>query len=182
MRRLKFSDLALYGTAGVGLFTLVWIVGSWIFGWTLVVITTGSMSPSLPQGSVAIAVPVAASDIAVGDVLTLPQEGRSLPVTHRVVAISESAQGPHMRRITMRGDDNPVDDPRPYEVSEGLRTIAGLPHAGKFLIMLKTPVAMGVVTLCVAAVVIVALWPSRKQEKEKDHKSASASPSTATHS
>lgn len=159
MIRARLKDLVFGGAALMGVVTVVWLLGSWLFGWSLVVLTTGSMAPTMPAGSAAVTVPVAASDVAVGDVLTLPQEGRALPVTHRVVAMEEMPGSPETRVIEMRGDDNAVNDPEPYIVDQAQRTLFAVPHLGKVVTLLAAPAAMGTVTILAAGLVVWALWP-----------------------
>lgn len=159
MVRARLKDLMFGAAALLGVATVVWLLGSWIFGWSLIVLTTGSMAPSMPAGSAAVAVPIAANEIAVGDVLTLPQEGRALPVTHRVVAVEELPGSPDTRVIEMRGDDNPVNDPEPYVVKQAQRTVFTVPYLGRVATVLSAPVVMGAVTIVVAGFVVWALWP-----------------------
>ena len=159
MVRARFKDFMFGGAALIGALTVVWFLGSWVFGWSLVVLTTGSMAPSMPAGSVAVTVPISASEIAVGDVLTLPQEGRTLPVTHRVVDVEELPGDPHARVVEMRGDDNRVNDPEPYVVDQAQRTVFAVPHLGRVVTLLAAPVVMGAVTMMAAGLIVWTLWP-----------------------
>ena len=78
-------------------------------GITLMMFSTGSMSPTIPAGSVAIVQEGPASEIEVGDVVTVDL-GDLLPVTHRVTSVEPGAVD-DQRIITMRGDANEQDRP-----------------------------------------------------------------------
>jgi signal peptidase I len=71
-------------------------------------ITSGSMEPAMPVGTLAFVVAVSAEKIIEEDVITFfSANGRSI-VTHRVKAITGS-EGNYV--FTTRGDANNVDDP-----------------------------------------------------------------------
>lgn len=73
------------------------------------VVKSGSMEPALPIGSAVIVRPEPVESIEIGDVITFtdPGAGDRL-VTHRVVAIERSPDGP---RFTTKGDANEDPDP-----------------------------------------------------------------------
>lgn len=76
-------------------------------------VLTGSMTPAYPPGSLVVVRPVAAEDVAVGDVLTYQREsGRASVVTHRVVSVASSTVDGSRTYLT-RGDANPVVDADP---------------------------------------------------------------------
>lgn len=76
-------------------------------------ILTGSMTPTLPPGTLVVVKPTPVDEIQLGDLLTFQLEsGQPTLVTHRVVARqSDSATG-ELRFIT-RGDANGAADPDP---------------------------------------------------------------------
>ena len=163
------------GIAGVlGLLAITWIVMSTFFGFTLVVFRSGSMAPTMPTGTAAIAAPVAAADISVGDVLTVDRGVGELPITHRVVAISPHPRDAEARLITMRGDANDTDDREPYAVTEALRTVASAPHVGTWMTYLRQPGVMAVSTLVLAGIVTWGLWPARSDEDDEEDEATSA--------
>ncbi|HEY1105973.1 MAG TPA: S26 family signal peptidase, partial [Agromyces sp.] len=92
--------------AVAGALCLVLVVAAGVFQVGIVLFRTGSMGPTIPAGSAALVREVPASSLAVGDVVTVDRPGR-LPVTHRIVAIDDGS-GPELRRLTLRGDANPV--------------------------------------------------------------------------
>lgn len=90
--------------ASAGAWSVVWLlmavlVPSVALGWVPVVVTSGSMGPTIAPGDVVLSDPSAA--VATGDVVTV-RRPRGL-VTHRVVEVG--AEG-----LRTRGDANRVDD------------------------------------------------------------------------
>ena len=88
----------------------VFLVASWLLGWQLASVQTGSMSPTFPVGSLVIVGPVDPADVEVGMAIAFqdPEDAGRL-VTHRVVGM---APGTDLAFIT-KGDANATADPRP---------------------------------------------------------------------
>src|SRR5882672_7007676 len=78
-------------------------------GYKPVVVYSGSMTPTIAVGGLAVDRPIHAKDVRVGDVITFtdPYE-QSRMVTHRVIAIIPTAHGLAYRT---KGDANPSRDP-----------------------------------------------------------------------
>ncbi|PRI10972.1 hypothetical protein [Leucobacter massiliensis] len=161
-----------------------WFAYSATTGAALVVLRTGSMSPTMPQGTVAVTLPVRAAEVRAGDVLTVQRAGAPLPVTHRVIEVRDVAarvpNGPELRaalpgeappdpgdpaarELVMQGDDNDTPDRLPYVVTEARRTVVALPHLGTALMLLQTPIGAGLLILGVGALVTWAFWPARPE-------------------
>ena len=151
--------IGIVGTLG-GL-ALLWQVIAWLFGLSLVVLVTGSMSPAMPAGTLAIVQHVAAADIQVDDVVTVPRHGSDIPVTHRVVDVQANTDG--SVALTLRGDANPIDDPKPYIVDDAQRVVAALPGLGPAAGWLLSPYVRIGFVLLVAVAIVLALWPRRTE-------------------
>ncbi|MDI6023707.1 signal peptidase I [Leucobacter sp. UT-8R-CII-1-4] len=157
-----------------------WFVYAATTGASIIVFRTGSMSPTMPQGALAVSVPVEASDVRVGDVITLQRAGESLPVTHRVIDISPvsprnegdadiraampGGKAPDInssdaRQVLLQGDANRTSDPQPYAFTETKKTIFSLPYLGSAIMMLQSPIGMGILVIAVGALVTWAFWP-----------------------
>ncbi|MCP5028118.1 MAG: signal peptidase I, partial [Actinomycetia bacterium] len=98
--------------AGLAVFVILVMLGVGIGllqGYRPVVITTGSMRPTAPPGSLVIAQPV--SDVAIGDVVIMRRDGRAT-ITHRIVDLERNGAGAPFA-IT-RGDANSEVDSAPY--------------------------------------------------------------------
>jgi signal peptidase len=74
-------------------------------------VLSGSMSPTVPEGSVVVVREVDVADLEIGDVITYQRRsGEPTLVTHRIVGISVGRDGPTFRT---RGDANDAVDPTP---------------------------------------------------------------------
>jgi signal peptidase I len=129
-----------------------------LLGWQSVVLATGSMAPNYPTGSLVIERVVPASVLAVGDIVTLTREGKP-PVTHRIAAIAPAAGILPSRELTLKGDANDDADPRPYVVTTAGLVVAGFPWGGQVIDFLRSPLALGLITLVIAVLVLRAFWP-----------------------
>lgn len=158
------------------LLVCLWLPFSALTGASLVIFRTGSMAPTMPQGSLAITLPVSASEIAVGDVVTVWRDGghdqTGLPVTHRVVevrspaeAISKVGLAADQRELVLKGDDNAVVDFEPYIVDRARTVVVAIPGLGTTMMLAKSPIGMGILTLVAAGLTTFAFWPTRSAER-----------------
>lgn len=152
---------ALAGAACIGLVVLAHTSGI-----TLMMFSTGSMAPTIPAGSVAVVQRVPASEIDVGDVVTVDRAGQ-LPVTHRVTSIAAGG-APDERVITMRGDANEHDDPHPYVVSTVRAVRWSLPGLAGAIVWLGDPLVLAGITVAAALVVGWAFWPRRAAAEDRE--------------
>jgi len=122
-----------------------------LFGVKPLVFRSGSMSPDIPTGSLALARPVAATDLEVGDVVSVVNAA-GVRVTHRVVAIAGT--GP-ARELTLRGDANPVPDAETYPVTSVDRVHLSVPGVGYAVAWLGSPLGLLVLGgACVGVLVL----------------------------
>jgi|SRR5690625_875854 len=155
-------DIAAAALGLVGLVVVGWLLFSFFTGATLVVLKTGSMSPTMPAGTAAVTMPTAAADLEVGDVVTVQRDDTSLPVTHRIIEITPG-NTPAERELRLQGDANATPDLFPYRVEETHRVITAMPGLGRMLAVAQGPVVMGVATVVVAALCLRAFWPSSSE-------------------
>jgi signal peptidase len=153
----KSIVLAVAGIAG--LLSILWLVASLVLGLSVIVFKTGSMSPTMPAGSMAITRWVPAAAIRVGDVVTVPVPGKVLPVTHRVVSVASIPAVPDDRSLVLKGDDNLTPDQVPYTVGRTKLVIFSLPVAGTVLALFQTPPFIGLTSLIVGGLLLWAFWP-----------------------
>lgn len=164
MTAKRIAKDALLGLAGLaGLACILWLLASTLLGASLVIFRTGSMAPTMPTGTAAIAVPVAGEDVAPGDVLMVAQEG-GLPVTHRVVTVEPDSGVAGGVVLELRGDANTVSDPEEYRVTEAMRIVLPFPGLGTAVELARTPLFLGAATLLVAGLVVWAFWPKPEEE------------------
>ena len=151
------TTLAL--AALVGVMTVLGFLASLAFGVTFEVFATGSMSPTIPTGALAITRPAPASDLRVGQVVTVPFPGRTLPITHRIVKIADDPGVPAGRVLTLKGDANATADAVSYHVSTAKVLLWSTPGIGTIWTVMHTPLFLGLGTLLLVTLVLWAFWP-----------------------
>src|SRR6478672_11031120 len=124
------------------------------FGYNLIVIAGGSMSPAIPIGSVVLERDVASETISVGSVVTMILPNGAM-ITHRVVRIGE-ANG--QTYLETRGDANRSSDPTVVPLSGVSGVVAfTLPMVGFLLAFLAVPTGVLSIVLTLAALML-AIW------------------------
>lgn len=99
-------------------------------GVTPLIFRSGSMSPDIPTGALALARTVPAAEVAVGDVVSVPRAD-GVRVTHRVVETDDA--GGTSRSLVLKGDANPVTDPDPVVVAEADMVFWSTPRLGEWV-------------------------------------------------
>jgi signal peptidase I len=157
----RYSRLRL--TAGLAGRAWIWfLVASFVvgmlpilFGWTSLVITTGSMEPGIGAGDVVLVSPNVDLDTSIGRVIAFEDPARIDHVlTHRLVSI-----GPDGTLIT-RGDANPTNDSLPVApdavIGQGRLLIRGI---GLPVLWMRTrdwaPLVAHLVLLVAAVIAVV---------------------------
>lgn len=154
------ADLLLWIAAIGGVICIVLVILAYTAGITLIMFKTGSMSPTIPAGSVAVVQRIPASEIEVGDVVTVDRAGE-LPITHRVTSITDGAT-PAQRVITMKGDANALEDPAPYTVTSGRIVLFSVPGIATIIVGMGNPFVLGGITVAAAVLVVWAFWPRER--------------------
>lgn len=132
-RRGAALDLWLLNTGAVlGSLCLILTVLTLAFGLKPLIFSSGSMSPAIPTGSLALAVPMAAAEAQPGQVVSvLLADGVRL--THRVVS-ADSESG-----LVLKGDANPVSDLQPYRGTNVDKVVLTVPLLGYLASWLASP-------------------------------------------
>lgn len=127
LRRLFGAALStlLTGAAVIGALCLMATLVAPLVGVRPLIFLSGSMSPTIPAGSLALAKATPAEELEVGDIVTVRNSGTY--VTHRVVEVTHA---PGTATLLLRGDGNEVDDATVHEVSSAPRTFLWVPGAG----------------------------------------------------
>ena len=153
----------------VGAIALLWLAVSAVLGLRLVEFLSGSMAPGMPIGAIAVEHDVAAADIRVGDVVTVPRARDGRPVTHRVVAVVAGSDDAE-RRLTLQGDANAAPDAETYAVTTAGEVLLVVPGLGTVLAAVKSPLGLGVTAIVIPLAVLWALWPSRRRAERAPRK------------
>lgn len=154
-RQLLLTTGALLGVA-----CLLGTVAAPLVGVRPLVFLSGSMSPTIPAGSLAFARETPAAQVRVGDVVTVAVAEGFL--THRVVEASHSDGTATLR---LQGDGNDEPDPTVHQVRSVPRVLAFVPHAGSVVAWLSR--APGVYVLAAYVVVALALLRRRRDELDR---------------
>ena len=165
----RAADAILTLLAVGGSLCIVLVLLAVVFHVSIIMFKTGSMSPTIPAGSIALVHEVPADVVTVGDVVTVDRPG-VLPVTHRVTSVTEDASAtasanPHARTLTLKGDANRTEDPAPYTVDSVKRVIFSVPGIAPLVAQASNPVVLGTTTVVMAAVVTWAFWPRRNRPR-----------------
>lgn len=159
LRAGKETALTVLALAGC-LCVLAVVAGAWL-DISLIVFRTGSMSPGIEPGAIAVVQEVPASSLKPEDIATVQREGSSLPVTHRVVA-SEPDPSDHQKVfLTMKGDANVSEDPVRYNVQTAKKLLFAAPGLGYWVMRLQSPWFMGFCTVAMSSLVTWTFWPRR---------------------
>lgn len=135
------SEILLWVAALAGLICIVLVVLAFVAHITLIMFRTGSMAPTIPTGSVAIVQQIPASQVHVGDVVTVDRPGE-LPITHRVRVVADGS-APGERLLTLRGDANAQDDVAPYPVSTVRIVRFAIPGLAPVIVAFGNPFVLG---------------------------------------
>lgn len=152
----RAGNALLTVAAAGGVVCIVLVPLAFVFHVTLIMFKTGSMSPTIPAGSLAIVRQIPASQVHVGDIVTVDRSPAP-PVTHRVTSVSPAPGG--ARAITLRGDANPADDPAPYVVKHVRIVLYSVPRLAYVVRAISDPLVMGAISVGAAALVTWAFWP-----------------------
>ncbi|MET3565444.1 signal peptidase [Leifsonia sp. 563] len=155
-------------TAVGGVLCIAWVVAALVFHLSLIMFRTGSMSPGIPAGSLALVREIPANEAHVGDVVTVDRPGL-LPVTHRVVEVTAPASAPAGTpvEIVLKGDANPTVDPAPYRVSTVRIVLWSQPGLARAVVWLGHPAVIGSLTVATTALVTWMFWPRRAVSRHR---------------
>lgn len=119
---------------------------------------TGSMTPTIPTGSLGLGHSVPATSVRPGDVVSIVRDD-GVRVTHRAEAVS--APTGNSVTFTLRGDANNIADPRSYTVTEVQRVVGTVPFLGYVAAWLKNPYTLALEALAALFLLTVAFAPKQ---------------------
>lgn len=160
-----FSDVFMWLAAVGGAICIALVIVAFALNVSLIMFATGSMSPTITAGSVALVREIPASEVKIGDIITVDRPG-NLPVTHRVRSIEPMSNG--QWKLEMKGDANEQPDPLPYEVVNVRQTIGHVPGLASVIMWFGSPWVLGGLTLGAACMVTWAFWPRQQGSRAKE--------------
>ena len=142
-----------------------------LLGYQRYVITGGSMTGSIPKGSVIYSRLTPVEALREGDVITFVPPGHSQPVTHRILSVGPDAGG----ELTFRtkGDFNEAADPWDVHLTDPVqaRYSFHIPYLGYMLAALAIRqvrmLLIGVPAVVIALSLLVSLWREAGDELER---------------
>ena len=152
--------------AVLGVVCIVLVILSVVFNVSIIMFKTGSMSPTIPAGSASLVREIPATDMKVGDIVTVDRDDKVLPVTHRVTDIKNVDESTGAVTFEMKGDANAEKDPDPY-TAETVRTVMfSVPGVAPILQQWRNPLLLGGITIAASLLVVWAFWPRRDEGDE----------------
>ncbi|MEA2607123.1 MAG: signal peptidase [Chloroflexota bacterium] len=179
MRILSSATVALRRIVDIGLVGLILVVlvgivigkGAPLVGRQSIIVGGGSMEPALGLGSAIVVKPVAAAELAVGDIVSLRVGPDRTTYTHRIVAVVDRSDG---RWIRTKGDANADPDPSLVPATAVIgRVELVVPLFGYLLALLSLPLGVMFViglaaTLLAIAWLLESLEPEPRQKPRPD--------------
>jgi signal peptidase len=161
-RILGWLLLVLAGLIVLGLLAVT--IGPRFLPYQALIVRSGSMSPTIPTGSIVFYRKVDASKVKVGDVIVFAKPGDpNEKVTHRVYRIGHSSTGEYF--IT-KGDANGTpDDWRVPAIGTGWIASFHVPRAGYALVYLQSTLArlllLVIPAILLGALTLYEIWQDR---------------------
>jgi len=152
--------------AVLGVVCIVLVILSFIFNISIMMFKTGSMGPTIPAGSIAFVREIPATEMEVGDVVTVDRGEGTLPVTHRVIVIDNPDESSGPVTFEMQGDANDVKDPEPYTGESVRKVMFSIPGVAPIIQSWRNPFLLGGITIAASLLVVWAFWPRRTDEEE----------------
>jgi signal peptidase I len=149
----------LTGGAVLGVLCILLTIGAAVLGVRPLVFESGSMSPTIDTGALAISHDVDAASLRAGQIVSVPT-GTGERVTHRIVQVVRDGSG--TAELELRGDANEVSDAHTYRVTHADRVLFDIPLAGYAVGWLVGPVGLFLLGLYVAFLLSVLLKGSSR--------------------
>lgn len=160
-------ESALWSGAVLGLLAVAAGIAVVALNASFLVFRSGSMSPAIDTGALALATPVRAQDIRPGDVVSVHTADGS-QITHRVV--SSTVRGDEAS-LVLQGDANSTPDAEVYVVQTVERVDWSLPYAGYAVAFAMTPAGLvGVAAVCIALIVSPGAAPASRGARAGKHR------------
>jgi signal peptidase I len=154
--------LVLAGLIVLGLVAIT--IGPRFLPYQALIVRSGSMSPTIPTGSIVFYTKIPAAKVKVGDVIVFAKPGDPTEkVTHRVFKIGQSATGPYY--ITKGDANGSPDDWQVPAVGTGWIARFHVPSIGYALVYLQSTLArlllLVIPAILLGAITLFEIWQDR---------------------
>lgn len=156
LRRLR--ELLLWAGAALGLLAVLAGLAVALGGFSFLIFRSGSMSPEIPTGGIALSRTVEADEIRPGDVVSVTAASGER-ITHRVVSTTVRDGE---ATLVLKGDANATADSEVYVVDSAERVVGSAPYGGYVVAHLLTP--PGLVALGSLSLMLVLLTGGRDED------------------
>jgi len=159
-----FGWIALVVAGLVVLGLLAITIGPRFLPYQALIVRSGSMSPTIPTGSIVFYTKLDSSKVKVGDIIVFNKPGSANEkVTHRVYKLGQSQTGPY---FLTKGDANGTpDDWRVPAVGTGWIARFHIPRAGYALVYLQSTLArlllLVIPAILLGAITLYEIWQDR---------------------
>ena len=161
-------EFVLTAGAIAGTVCILLAIAAFAFDVQPVVFRSGSMSPAIDTGALAISKSVGANDLAVGDIVTV-KTSKGVRVTHRIQSLTRNAGE---ATLILRGDANTVSDDQPYVVRSASRVLFDIPKAGYVVSWVSGSAGVFVGGFLVGLLVLIAFAPGSRTNSGGARKSS----------
>ena len=144
-------EVVLSISAVIGVVCIVATVGAALLGLRPLIFRSGSMSPTIDTGALAISKNVPSSALNVGDIVMVKTVGGT-NVTHRIVTVTHRSR---YATVALKGDANKAADAQAYDVANADRVLFSIPKAGYAVMWLAGPIGLFLLGLYAAFLVFV---------------------------
>lgn len=158
--------------AVIGVVCIVAAVAAALFGLRPLIFRSGSMSPTIDTGALAISKNVPSSALNVGDIVMVKTAGGT-NVTHRIVTVTHRS---NYATVALKGDANKAADAQAYDVANADRVLFSIPKAGYAVTWLAGPLGLFLLGLYAAFLVFVLFFSSGRSNKGDPHGKAHPHP------
>lgn len=137
----------------------VLLVGARLFGFNVLYVTSGSMEPEYPTGSLLYVKKIDPYKIEIGQVITFMLDEDTL-ATHRVVEILKDESDPSVIRFATKGDANNANDGTPVHYKNVVGTpVFSIPYLGYVAAYIQDPPGMYMAIAAGAVLLLLILLP-----------------------
>ncbi|MDI9957670.1 MULTISPECIES: hypothetical protein [unclassified Rhodococcus (in: high G+C Gram-positive bacteria)] len=160
----RVREVLLSLGALAGLVSIIIFIAGLAFGITPLIFRSGSMSPMIDTGALAFARTVPASEVLVGDIVSV-SDSQGTRITHRVESIDQ--QGNNLAVAQLRGDANPIADPDPYVITEADRVFFSINRLGYVAVWLSGPSGLVLGAIAVGGLLYIAFRRREASDAEE---------------
>lgn len=145
-----------------GVLCMLLAAASFAFDVRPVIFRSGSMSPAIDTGALALSHTVKADDLKVGDIVTVKTDA-GIRVTHRVQSVT-LAKG--KATLLLKGDANKEADDHAYVVGSADRVLFDVPRLGYVVSWLSGPIGIFAGGLLAGLLVLTAFGPGTRNQSK----------------